>query len=370
MEGNNLLTGGVEELNEIKENLLELRGNQANSASQSEEEERLEKSINSLEKSIADEIQAITKRRKGEIEDTFDQEIDKTRLKMKRIKERRNRKKSSKVSERIEAETASLRAENTSLKLEAKAVIEQKRMPFFCNTKIYYALYSPSCFTDILIIIAALILTLIIIPCGVYFLLLPQEILYIIITYVITVLVFGGIYLIAGNRTREKYSAEILQLKGVRSSIRANKKKIAVIKKNIKKDRDESRYGLQTYDEELAKLEKEVNDITRQKKEALETFENTTKQLIASEIQGANEEKLAGLRAEYDKVCEESKNTEEKIKALTIKLASEYEPIIGKDLMTLERLESLTNIILAGNAVNISEAVSFYRQNMNKAVQE
>jgi hypothetical protein len=44
--------------------------------------------------------------------------------------------------------------------------------------------------------------------------------------------------------------------------------------------------------------------------------------------------------------------------------------MIGKDLMTLERLESLTNIILAGNAANISEAVSFYRQNMNKPAGE
>lgn len=370
MEGSNLLTGGVDQLNEIKEYLLELRGNQANSASQREEEERLEKSINLLEKEIAEEIQTTARKRRDEIDDTFNQEIEKTKLKIKRIKERRDRKKSKKVSERIETETASLHAENDRLKLEAKSVMEQKKVPFFCNTKIYFALYSPTCFTDVLLIIVALLLVLLVIPCGIYFLLLPQEILYIIITYVITIIIFGGLYLIIGNRTREKYSAEIRQVKEIRSNIRANRKEIAVIKKSIKKDRDESRYGLQSYDKELAKLEKEISDINGQKQEALETFDNTTKQIITSEIQEANKEKLSKLQAEYDQAREASGKTEEKIKALTIKLASEYEPFIGKDLMTLDRLESLTNIILAGNAENISEALAFYRQNIDKASQE
>lgn len=371
MEGSNLLTGGVDELNEIKEYLLELRGNQANSKSRLEEEERLERSINALEKAIAEEIQATAKKRRDEIEEAFDRQLDKTWAKVKKIKEKRNRKKSSKVSERIAAETASLRAENNRLKLEAGSIIGQRRMPSFCNTKLYYALYAPSCFTDLLIIAAVLAITLLAIPCGIYFLVLSEErILYMVIIYVVTVLFFGSLYLAVGNRTKGKYSAELLEIKDIRSSIRANRKKIGVIKRNIKKDRDESLYGLQSYDNKLAELDREAADITNRKKEALETFENSTKQIIASEIQEANKEKLSGLRTEYDRACEESKKAEDMIKALTIKLAGEYEPFIGKDLMTLDRLESLTNIILAGNAANISEAVAFYRQNMNKAPQD
>lgn len=371
MEGSNLLSGGADQLNEIKEYLLELRGNQANNISQIEKEETIERSIKSLEKEINEEIQATVKKRRSEIDDTFDQQIAKIRDRMKKIKGRRSRKRNSKVSERMNMETSSLQAENNSLKLEAKTIMNQKRIPSFCNTKLYYALYSPACFTDILIIIASIIITLLLIPCGVYFLLLPEEkIAYMVITYVSTVIFFGGIYLLTGNLTRAKFAAEIRQIGGLRSSIRANKKKISAIKNKIKNDRDESSYGLQSYDEELAKLEKEEDDILAQKKESLETFDNTTKQVIASEIQGMNEEKLSGLRSEYDYASAESKKTEDKIKALTIKIAREYEPFLGKDLVTLERLESLTNIILAGNATNISEAIAFYKQNMNKVTQE
>jgi hypothetical protein len=370
MEGGNLLSGGVDTLNEIKENLLELRGYQAKDASLIEEEEKLEKSIDSMEKSIAEEVQATTKKRRDEIEDTFDKQIDKTRARMKRIKEKRDKKKSTKVSERISAETASLHTENSRLRLEAKTLFKQKRIPSFCNTKFYYALYSPSCFTDFLIIVGVIMLTLLLIPCGVYFFLLPQEkVPYLIVTYVVTVLLFGGLYIITGNRTKEKFTEDILWVKGIRKNVRVNKKKIGIIKSNIKKDRDESSYDLQTFDEELTKLEQEVAAISVQKKEALGVFDHSTKQVIASEIQGINEEKLSGLKEEYERVSAESKKAEEMIKALTIKMASEYEPFIGKDLMTLERLESLTNILQAGTAMNISEAIAFYRQSMEAAAQ-
>jgi hypothetical protein len=284
---------------------------------------------------------------------------------MKKIKEKRDRKKDVKMSERINLETASLKSENNNRKIEIKALLGQKRIPSLCNTKLFFALYAPSCFTDFLIILISIILILLLLPCGIYFLILPQEkILYLILIYVVTVLVFGGLYLVIDNFTKEKHPEEIKQIKLIRQDIRANKRKIAIIKKKIKKDRDESSYGLQNFDEEIAKLEQEAADTLNQKKTALDTFDHTTKEIIASEIRQVNEEKLSGLKGEYDKASAELKKTGDQIKALTIKIASEYEPIIGKDLMTLERLDSLINIIQAGNAATISEAAAFYRQNM------
>jgi hypothetical protein len=136
------------------------------------------------------------------------------------------------------------------------------------------------------------------------------------------------------------------------------------IKKDIKSDRDESSYGLEDFDENLKKLDDEAAEIIRQKKEALLTFENTTAQIITSEIIKKYEEKLTNLKAENEAIAAKSVQADQKIKALTLKIANEYEPFIGKDLITLDRIDSLINIIQAGNASNISEAVQFYRQNM------
>lgn len=366
MEGGNLLAGGIETLNEIKENLLELQGYKEKNASLIAEEKKLEKSIENLEKQLAEEIQTTTRKRRQEIEDTFDKQISKTRARMRKIKDKRDKKKSKKVFLRIEEETAELRAENNRLRLEAKTLFKQNRVPSLCNTKLYYALYSPKCFTDFLVILLTLLIVLVLIPCGIYYFALPQKMIYLIITYIATVLVFGMLYVI-GNRIKEKHLDQIAQVKGIRSSIRVNKKKIAVIKNNIRKDRDESSYGLENYDAELQELEREEADISNQKKEALATFDHTTVKVIAAEIEGIYAERLNAIRQEYDNTAAEVKRTEEKIKALTLKVASEYEPYIGKDLMTLDRLESLSNILLAGTAQTISEAITFYRQSLMEA---
>lgn len=366
MDGGNMLSGGVDILNEVKEYVLELNGYQVNIASLAENEEKLEKSIKNLEKSIADEIQSTTRKRRDEIDDAFEKQIDKIRARIKKIKDKRDKKKSIKVSERIELETASLKGENSNLKSETKALYRQNNIPSYYNTKIFYALHSPSCFTDFLIVLIALVTVLLIIPCGIYFLILPQEkILFLVLTYVITVLLFGSIYFVGGNRIKEQHSDVVKQVKIIRSNIRKNKIGINLIKKNIRKDRDESTYDLQNFDEEIGNLEKEAAEVAAQKKEALDTFDATTKNIIATEIQGVSEEKLSGLKENYEKTDKEIKKTEDMIKALTIKLASEYEPFIGKDLMTLEQLDSLINIIQAGNASTISEAIAFYRQFMN-----
>ncbi|NLC18760.1 MAG: hypothetical protein GX757_05980 [Clostridiales bacterium] len=193
--------------------------------------------------------------------------------------------------------------------------------------------------------------------------LLPAKIIYIILSYVVTVVVFGSLYLAIGNYTRERYDDKLKQIKEIRGRIRETNKKISAIKRSIKKDRDESGYGLHGYDEELARIDKDEDDILAQKKEALTVFENSTSKIISNEIQELYRDKLASLRNELEQVNGRLNQTEERIKALTLKIASEYEPFLGKDLMNLDRLEALSNIILAGNAATISEAIAFYRQN-------
>ena len=365
MDEGNLLTGGVDKLNEIKENLLELRGYQENYENLILEENKNEKSIQSVEKAATDEISTTIKKRGAEIESAYDKQLDKSKANIKKIKDKRDKRKSKKVSERIGEETASLREDNRRLKLESKTLIKQKHVSSFCNTKLYYALYYPRYFSDIVIVLFALLITLLIIPCGIYFFLIPEEkILYLVLIYIATVIVFGGLYLLIGNQTKDKHSDTLRQIRELRHEIVNNKKRIKVIKRNIKKDRDESPYGLENFDQDLKRLDDEVAEIARQKKEALLTFENTTVQIITSEIRKQYEEKLTNLKEENKALIEKSAQAENKIKALSLKIASEYEPYVGKDLITLDRIESLINIIEAGNATNISEAVQFHKQNM------
>ena len=367
MERGKLLTGGINELKEIKECLLELYGNQASQTSLQSQEELLENNIATMEKELAEEIQKTTKKRRSEIEDTFDVQIDKLRSRIKRIQNKREKRKSVKVSQRIDKETLTLRTENIRLKLEAKTLFRQKRIPRFCNSKLYYSLYSPSCFTDYLIVLFTLFLTLLAIPCGIYFFLLPEEkILYLILTYVITVILFGFLYVLIGSRTKERFSGDILKVKGIRKEIRANKRKMRVIRGNIRRDRDESTYELQEYDSELVKLEQEAVEVASQKKAALSDFDSSICQVIATEIESSYKDKLAALKAEYEKASAATKQADDRIKALSIKAASEYELLLGKEFMTIQKIDSLLTILQEGKVTTISEAIAYYRQNLGK----
>ena len=60
----------------------------------------------------------------------------------------------------------------------------------------------------------------------------------------------------------------------------ANDKKITVITGTIRKDRNESLYDLEKYDDEIARLTQELNEVAAKKKEALGTFENVTKNIL------------------------------------------------------------------------------------------
>jgi|BioPla2DNA2_1021312.scaffolds.fasta_scaffold13350_5 hypothetical protein len=369
MDGNSLLSGGVETLQEIKECLLELQGFQTQYDSLTAQEEKVKKEIQSVEKALSEEITSTLKKRRQEIEDTFDKQIHKSQAKVKKAKDKRDKHKNSKISERIQAETTYLREDNNRLTLEIKTLLKQKRLPSFCNTRVFYALYLPKYFGDFLIILLTLLLALFVIPCGIYFFVLPEEkTLYLILSYVFSILVIGIIYVLIGNFTKEKNPEVMNQIKGLRSEMMKNKKKMSAIKKSIMKDSDESSYGLENFDTEIAKLEKKSDEIVEQKKSALLTFDNTTNLIITSEIKSRYEEKLNRLQSEHDDICAKSSQMEDKVKALTLKIASEYEPILGKDLMTLDRLDALTNILKAGNAQTVSEAIAFYRQNMNTEV--
>jgi len=140
-----------------------------------------------------------------------------------------------------------------------------------------------------------------------------------------------------------------------------------MIARHIKKDRDESPYGLENFDEELTKLQAELEDIDQQKKEALAAFDNTTSHVISEDLEGRYKEKVTSLKTEYDRVKSDISDTEEKIKALTFKIANEYESYVGKDLMTLDHLDTLINIIQAGTAATISEAITYYKKSMEEA---
>lgn len=358
MEGN-ILFGGLDDLKLVKESVMELNGYKDRTDALNADETRLEKEIKTKEKVIADEYQSTTKKRKDEIETTYNDQIEKTRARIKKINGKKEKSKNKKVIERIDDETSDLREVHRQLVLDGKNIMKQNKLPFYCNTKLFFALYMPRGIVDVFIIILSLAIVLLAVPCGIYFFCLPeQKMIYLITIYAVTVIVCGGLYMMIDHNFKDRKREALVSLLNLRGKIDRNKKERNIIKKHIIKDKDESQYGLEDFDKELQELDLELNNIVERKNNALLVFENTTKFAIREEINVRFQDELSNLKVDYTKVYQEIKDNEEIIKNLAMDIANKYEVFFGKEYMNVEKLELLENILMTGEVGTISEAMN------------
>ena len=96
--------------------------------------------------------------------------------------------------------------------------------------------------------------------------------------------------------TKVRYMDVLKEGLGIRAKIRANKKEMKVIAKTIRRDKNETIYNLQKFDDEIAQLDQDVAEINRKKKEALTTFDTVTRTIISDEITANNKEEIDGWR--------------------------------------------------------------------------
>jgi len=357
---NAILHGGVEELNTIKESVLELTGYQERNAELQKEEVRLEKLISTKEKDLNDETDTTLKKRKNELVATYESQLATLNARNKKIKAKKEKDKGAKVSERIEEETAELRDKNKELALEIKTKLKADKAPGLCNTTLFYAFFMPKTLSEILVFILGLLLVFFALPFGIYLLFFAEKFgeLALAIIYVILILLVGSLYLAINNKVKEKHLDTIRAVRGLRNQYLRNEKNIKDIRKGIKNDKDESTYGLEQYDAELEEISAEIQRITEEEKEALTTFETVTSVEIKAEIKARYEEELTSLREKLKETDTEQKKMEDKVKEYSLMMSKQYEAYLGKDMLTVQKLDKLIARIKNGEAANIGEALA------------
>lgn len=357
---NAILYAGVEELNTIKEHVLELSGYQEKNEELLKEEARLEKTLAGKEKEQADELESTLKKRKGEITSAYASQISALNSRSKKIKAKKEKEKGMKVSERIAEETAELREGNKQLGIQVKAEMKKDKVPKLCNNTLFFSLFMPKSLMQFGILFLTLLLVFFVIPCGIYLLFFADRFgaIALAIIYLIDVVLFGGLYLFVNNAIKERHMESLRVIKGLRLAYRTNLKKIRLIQKGIKNDTDESSYGLEQYDAELREVEEEIRRVAGEEKEALTTFENDTTAALTADIRNRYQPELDSIRKNYDEVCAEQKKTEEKVKELTLMMSKQYEAYLGKEMLTTSKLDRLISYIEKGEAANIGEAIA------------
>ena len=130
------------------------------------------------------------------------------------------------------------------------------------------------------------------------------------------------------------------------------------IARTIRRDKNDAVYNLEKFDDEIAQLDQDLLQTNKKKKEALAAFDTVTKTILSDEIMESNKPEIDRLQGELAKAVEELKAVRTELKEKT---AENFEAYTGKEFMTMERLEALEGFIRAGEARNISEAVTVFK---------
>ncbi len=325
------------------------------------DEQRLGHALDAEKKSLEDTVRTTVKKRREEIESSYDAEITKAQEQLKKARGKREKAKNQGVKERIAEETAQLHEENKELRGRMKAVFREHHAPAFCRSRLYYSLYAPRWAKEILALLLFVAIVFLALPCGVYLLLPEHKTFYLAGIYLADILVFGGKSATPAPPTPPHHAASLRAGRKIQDQIYANNKKIKVITATIRKDRSESLYDLEKYDDEIARLNQELNEVMSKKKEALNNFESVTKNILRDELEHNHKEKLDSLQTAYHGVREQLQATAAEVKQKRLQITDCYGSHLGREFLEPSRIEALKAIIESGRASNISEAIEVYR---------
>ena len=333
------------------------------------QEKNLKKSIATEEKSIQDEIVQTIKRRKTEIEKIYDKQIDANKAKARAVWSKRDKAKSKRVGERVTYETAELAEENRQLQVEMRTLFKAQHLPSFSRTGVFYALFMPKRAWEFLILVVSALIVYIVIPfltyllCSGVFFKGQQNRLPLGACLVVALVLFviNLIYILMFNRIKLVHYDILLDGRQIRDEITANKRQMKAIRNKINKDKDDSQYGLDKYDDKLDELDRELEMISQEKQDAMTVFENETKELLTNEVNDRRKPGLDDLKARLEHLEDDLALLEEDIQNSSLAIANNYGAILGKEFCTPEKVEDLISLMEDGTADTVSEAIAAYK---------
>ena len=129
---------------------------------------------------------------------------------------------------------------------------------------------------------------------------------------------------------------------------------------------NEDIYDLEKYDDEIACAQQELSDIAAKKKDAISSFENVTKNIIADEIEGSHKAEIEEKEQKLKEVNNNLAELENSIRQQNIHITDTYGPYLGKEYLDTDKLMELSRIIQAGTASNITEAIEMDKNGVGK----
>lgn len=356
---NNFLSGGISELQDAKAAIAEAGELQSLYNAAEAAASGKEKELEGQKKYVNDKVSSVVKERRTQLKKVHDEQVDLASRNLKDAEKKRKAAKTDAVQTRINNETSGYVGSNEDLKKKIKMLFRENKVPGFCNTKFYYALYAPRSASDFFILVLTVLIAFGLIPNVVCFFLRDKEVIIRVLIYLAIVVFFVALYFIVFAISKRNTKGGILEMaRPYRTQIKENKKNIKKTSKTIERDTDESTYGLENYDAEIIHLQSILSDKMQKRDEALKNFDEVTAVEIRAEIEKENQPVIEKLEAELMGKQAELSEAKEKAAASADYLTNTYEIYLGKKNMTPEKIDRMIAEIQEGNASTVMEALN------------
>lgn len=361
MAGQNVLNGDLSVLDQIVSDLSEHKAAKEEFEKLNDTLKELGKNIDSLEKSIADEIDDKIKSGINSVSKGFDQSISEEKVKLKGIQGKRDKAKTAGVKERIANETAELKEANRELYSQIKAAFKEERIPKWCSKRFYYAMFQPQGFGDAMIYFLSLIILYAAIPFVLYKIpVIPvwSIIVYYFVMITIEITLIKAVY----DKIVVPHGTTISKARKVKYDMVTNQKKMKRIEKAIRKDKNEDMYELSDFDYRINEINDSIRNIEDNKAKAIEKFNATTRSDIIAEVSGRNEENLTNMKKQLAAAEGEKARLDALIKEQRAYISSNYEAYLGGEFTNVDKLVDLSDIMREDPSLTISKAIVKYKE--------
>lgn len=323
------------------------------------QQEKLEQQEAEIDK----EIKEAEKTQRLEIAKPYNEEITALEAQVDGIMAARAAKREEEIRKRIKEETQKAAEKKRAYEKQLQEIIKAENIPDICTSKAFLACFFPKSFTDVLILLAALLCIFAVLPCAIYFGLMQNRGsaalsgLYL----VITVFFYTG-YLLVNNLVKEKYMVSLKKI----NTIRAEKQKLEQDTKRRLQEIEklpDSALNLTEFEEDVAQLQQAIEGKKREMMIAVQNFDSDTalKNEMATLIRDSYRQEMESLKSSLEKLKVSYMKKKEEADKFKQSIVTDkwYEPLanLEKDIFKISVVDEMILYMKHGGAETIAEAL-------------
>ena len=347
-------------VNKVKQTLQDYQDAQKQKTRLVNEVKQCEKAVAGNEKVVADTIASAIKKRKEEIAASYDKELSDIQDNIDGTKAERQKAKTNAIAARIQTETAPISQENQELEGQIEQKYKENKVPVICRSPLVSGIFFPAGLKDWITAAIAAVFFIFLLP---LFIILGMEGHPLGLAVILSIYLFAifGIYLYLLHHVMLKNRPINEQVNEIRKTIRSNNKSKQAISSRIKKSQDESLYHLEEFDDEIVRLQGQMEETVNQRQAALDLFESDVRHQITAEITAEKKEESDAVEQRLEDARKAQMTLDNEITSMETTIREEYEPLFGQDLLHRNKLDSLAQFCEEHADLSVEEAISQYR---------